>query len=138
MLSTPWPEQLEYVLSSDHTLVGSKISTVEAAVLAVTACVILAGHQERRPRRVYVWPYSKVREKYRASDLLYQMIKPKMTVSRVYTGASDILPNTKMLLQLVARFYENFCYHFSVSKHVADKDYGEGGGGGGGLLVACC
>lgn len=68
--STPWSDELEYVLNSDHDLVGSEISTVEDAVLTATACVILAGPKERRPKRVYVWPYSKVREKYRASDLL--------------------------------------------------------------------
>lgn len=69
LVRTTW-----YVLNSDHDLVGSKISTVEDAVLTATACVVLAGPKERRPKRVYVWSYSKVREKYRASDLLYQMI----------------------------------------------------------------
>lgn len=58
-----------------------------------------------------------------------------------------MLLNTKMLLQLVARFYENYCNHFLVSKHVADKEYGGRGVAGsmsltkntvgGGLLVTC-
>lgn len=45
--------------------------------------------------------------------------------------------NTQMLLQLVARFYENYCYHFSVSKHVAEKDYGGGGGVAGSMSLKC-
>lgn len=54
----------DYVKSSVRTSVGSKMSTAEDVVLAVAVRVILAGRQERCPRRYWVKPFLKVREKY--------------------------------------------------------------------------
>lgn len=52
------------------TSVCSKMPTVEDAVLAAAASVIFAGHQERRPRRLWVRPFLKARAKYCGNDLL--------------------------------------------------------------------
>lgn len=137
--STPWSEQLECVLSSDHTLVGSKISTVEDAALAATAFVILAGLQKRRPRRVYVWPYSKVREKYRASDPLYQKIKPKMLGIHYLAAFTPKLATCYQILKCYCNLLLDFTkfivtifryQNMSLTK-ITDEVRG------GGLLVAC-
>lgn len=68
MLAAFWSH--EHVQSSDLTSVGSKMSAVKDVVLAAAARVVLAGHRKRRPRRFWVRPLSKTRDKFIRSDLL--------------------------------------------------------------------
>lgn len=60
---------------SFFTSVKSMMSDEEDATLAAAACVILASHYERRPRRFWVRPSLQAREKYSGSDLLADLRK---------------------------------------------------------------
>lgn len=50
------------------------MSTVEDAVIAAAERIVLACHQVRHPRRLWVRPYLKAREEYYGSDLLSVLI----------------------------------------------------------------